>query len=126
MLYRILGPISIRHGKHLIGPRISAIEHLLNEDHCVRTRALAEIVDEHRSGAMDQLLLLRFVEGGLRQLEICEGHILSPGLQHIGADEMRDSVCHATIRPTNILYIVISTIWIFMASISTCSQRSMR
>ena len=50
--------MSIRDGEHLICPRISAIGHILNQHHCVRPRALAEIADEHCSGAMDELLLL--------------------------------------------------------------------
>ncbi len=60
----ILSPVGVGKNEDFVGAAVASIGNFFDQHHGVRTHTLAEILNEHLRGLVDEVFLLRFREGG--------------------------------------------------------------
>src|SRR5260370_3121727 len=71
-------PVRRKDDEHFVRTAIAAIRYFLDQDHSVRARSFADILDEHVGDAMHDLFLLSLRQRGLRHFDVSKGHRTSP------------------------------------------------
>src|SRR5271170_731480 len=71
-------PVRAGDDEHFVRTAVAAIGYLLDQDHSVRARCFAEILDKHVGDTMHNLFLLSLRQRGLRYFDVGKGHRTSP------------------------------------------------